>query len=276
MTGAHHPPAAPAERETQIKLEGLVIGYRGAPVLSAPISLAIAKGEFWGIVGPNGAGKSTLVKTILGIIPPVRGGLWKRTGLTFGYVPQRGALDDIFPLTVLDVVLMGRIAPGGPLRRFTSSDRKLAAHYLDRVGMTPFSGRPFRILSGGQKQRVLIARGLTGEPDILFLDEPTDGMDLAGEHGIMALIQGLQRDAALTIVMVTHMLNLVANFAGKLILVHRRDGRFEAGETRDLLTTEHLQRIYPVQIGVHRKEGATFLFVKTSAGAPQGGASSPS
>ncbi|MFQ5597882.1 MAG: metal ABC transporter ATP-binding protein [Nitrospiria bacterium] len=249
----------------QIQFEDLVIGYRGKAVLAKPISLSIRKGSFWGIVGPNGAGKTTLVKTILGIIPPVKGGIWKSEGLTFGYVPQRGTLDDIFPLTVLDVVLMGRLARLGPARWSRRADRELARHYLDRVGLSHLADRPFRDLSGGQKQRVLVARGLTGEPDILFLDEPTDGMDLAGESGMMELISGLQQETALTIVMITHILNLVSNFAEKLILIHGKEDLFEAGETEKLLTTERLRSIYRLNIDVHRivhgPEGKRFLFV---------------
>lgn len=249
----------------QIKFEDLVIGYHGKAVLAKPVSLSIGKGSFWGIVGPNGAGKTTLVKTILGIIPPVKGGIWKSEGLTFGYVPQRGTLDDIFPLTVLDVVLMGRLARTGPMRWTTREDRELAGHYLDRVGMSHLANRPFRMLSGGQKQRVLVARGLSGEPDILFLDEPTDGMDLAGESGMMELISGLQKESGLTIVMITHILNLVSNFAEKLILIHGKEDLFETGATEELLTTERLRSIYHLNIDVHRivhgHGGERFLFV---------------
>ncbi|MCI0530164.1 MAG: ATP-binding cassette domain-containing protein, partial [Nitrospira sp.] len=110
----------------QVRLKNLVIGYHGRPVLNKEISLAISKGEFWGIVGPNGAGKTTLIKTILGIVLPVGGMVDKSDGMTFGYVPQRGSLDDIFPLTALDVVLMGRYARMGPLRWIGKPDSDLA------------------------------------------------------------------------------------------------------------------------------------------------------
>lgn len=258
----------------QMNLEGLVIGYRGKAILSKPISLSIKKGSFWGIVGPNGAGKTTLVKTILGIIPPVKGGIRRSHGVTFGYVPQRGTLDDIFPLTVLDVVLMGRFGRLGPVRWTKKTDLERARHYLDRVGLSHLAERPFRLLSGGQKQRVLVARGLTGEPDILFLDEPTDGMDLAGESGMMELISGLQRESGLTIVMITHILNLVSNFAERLILIHGQEDLFEAGSTEALLTTERLRGIYHLDIDVHRiahgPEGRRFLFVHHHVHGDQG------
>ncbi|MFQ5950211.1 MAG: metal ABC transporter ATP-binding protein, partial [Nitrospiria bacterium] len=245
----------------QIKLEDLVIGHRGRAVLPKKISLSVRKGEFWGIVGPNGAGKTTLIKTILGIIPPVKGRVDRVDGLTFGYVPQRGTLDDIFPLTVLDVVLMGRYAQIGPMRWVTRSDRESARHYLDRVGIVHLADRPFRTLSGGQKQRTLLARGLAAEPDILILDEPTDGMDLAGESGMMGLILDLQQESGLTILMITHILNLVANFAERLILIHREENRFETGMTAELLDSQRLKEIYRLDVDVHTLHDQKFIFV---------------
>lgn len=246
---------------TQVGLKNLIIGYHGKPVLDKEISLTIKRGEFWGIVGPNGAGKTTLVKTILGIVPPVKGSVETAGGLTFGYVPQRGTLDDIFPLTALDVVLMGRYPRIGPLRWIQKSDRDLARHYLDRVGIGHLAHRPFRSLSGGQKQRTLIARGLAAQPDVLILDEPTDGMDLAGESGIMSLISDLHRESGITILMITHILNLVANFAEKLILIHGEQGLFEAGPTIGLLVSQRLKEIYKLEVDVHSLHGQRFVFV---------------
>lgn len=245
----------------QIRLDHLVIGYRGRSILSREIALTIRKGEFWGIVGPNGAGKTTLIKTILEIIPPVKGSVEKAAGLTFGYVPQRGTLDDIFPLTALDVVLMGRYSRIGPLRWVKKPDRDLASHYLDRVGIAHLAHRPFRSLSGGQKQRTLIARGLAAEPDILILDEPTDGMDLAGESGIMRLIVDLHRESGITILMITHILNLVANFAERLMLIHGEQDLFETGLTTGLLDNHRLKEIYKLDVDVHTLHGQKFIFV---------------
>jgi ABC-type Mn2+/Zn2+ transport system ATPase subunit len=245
----------------QVRLENLIIGYHGNPILAKEISLSIGKGEFWGIVGPNGGGKTTLIKTILGIIPQVKGSVEKAKGLTFGYVPQRGTLDDVFPLTALDVVLMGRYSKIGPLRWIKKSDRDLARHYLDRAGIAHLARRPFRSLSGGQKQRTLIARGLATEPDILILDEPTDGMDLAGESGIMKLIDNLHRESGLTIVMITHILNLVANFAKRLMLIHGEQSLFETGLTAELLDNHRLREIYNLDVDVHTLHGQKFIFV---------------
>ncbi|MBI3990315.1 MAG: metal ABC transporter ATP-binding protein, partial [candidate division NC10 bacterium] len=176
----------------QITLNDLSIGYRGRPLLSG-ISLSIGAGEFWGIVGPNGSGKTTLLKTILGILKPIGGRMERSNDLSLGYVPQRGALDDIFPLTALDVVLMGRYPKVSLFHRVSKADQELALSALDKVGMAHLVKKPFRALSGGQKQRTLMARALAMEPDVLILDEPTDGMDIAGQHTLMELIFDLHR-----------------------------------------------------------------------------------
>ncbi|HIE65536.1 MAG: metal ABC transporter ATP-binding protein [Nitrospira sp.] len=259
------------ERRDQIRLEDLVIGHRGHALLQKKISLTIKKGEFWGIVGPNGAGKTTLIKTLLGIIPPVKGKIDRTEDLSFGYVPQQGILDDIFPLTVFDVVLMGRYAHIGPMRWVKRSDRELARRDLDRVGIVHLADRPFRSLSGRQKQRTLLARGLAAEPDILILDEPTEGMDLGGENGVMNLILDLKAESGLTILMITHVLNLMANFAEQLIIIHQEENLFETGVTAELLNARRLREIYRLDVEVQSFHDQKFIFVDRSPLKPQPG-----
>ncbi len=242
----------------------LAIGYGGTMLLSG-INLSIDQGDWWGIVGPNGAGKTTLVKTLLGIIPALGGRIERRTGLSFGYVPQRGVIDDIFPLPALDVVVMGRYPRIGPCRRVTRADRELALRYMERVGIAHLARKPFRSLSGGQKQRTLIARGLAPEPDVLVLDEPTDGMDIAGEAGIMELISDLHRGSGLTILMISHSLNLVANHAKELMLIHGDEGVFRTGLTDELLNAETLKDVYGLSVDVHAFGGRKFLFAHGSS-----------
>ena len=241
----------------------LSIGYGGRPLLS-DIDLSIEQGDWWGVVGPNGAGKTTLLKTLLGIIPALRGKIERRPGLSFGYVPQRGVIDDIFPLPALDVVVMGRYPRIGPCRPVTRADRELALHYMNRVGIAHLARKPFRSLSGGQKQRTLIARGLVPEPDVLVLDEPTDGMDLAGETGIMELISDLQRGSGRTLLMISHSLNLVANHAKQLMLIHGDEGVFRTGMTDELLNSKTLEEIYHLSVDVHSFAGRRFLFAHGS------------
>ena len=244
----------------QVSVKDLTIGYRRNPILSE-INISIDRGDFWGVVGPNGAGKTTLIKTLLGIIRPLGGVVERAPGVRFGYVPQRGVIDDIFPVTVRDVVLMGRypfLRLGG---RLESSDYDLAAHFIEKVGMTPHANQPYRALSGGQKQRTLIARALTGEPDILVLDEPTDGMDISGETTIMQLLLDLHKEARLTLVMITHMLNLVANYAHKLMIIHRESKTVKVGDTETLLTNATLKEIYQLDIDAHLLHGHKYFFV---------------
>ncbi|HXN06343.1 MAG TPA: metal ABC transporter ATP-binding protein [Nitrospiria bacterium] len=243
----------------QIQLRDLSIGYHKKALLSG-ISLEIKDGDFWGIVGPNGAGKTTLVKTILGSIPPIQGNIEKSPDLIVGYVPQRGTLDDIFPLTAFDVVLMGRYSKIGVFKRVGKKDRQITLDLLEKVGIPQLAKRPFRELSGGQKQRVLIARGLATEPNILILDEPTDAMDIEGESNIMKLIMSLHEESNITILMITHILNLIANYAKSLIIVHG-DGVFESGETEQLLTDENLKKIYKIDLDVHNLHGQKYVVV---------------
>jgi len=244
----------------QVSVKDLTIGYRRTPILSE-INISIDRGDFWGVVGPNGAGKTTLIKTLLGILRPLKGSVERAPGVRFGYVPQRGVIDDIFPVTVRDVVLMGRYPFLGLPGRLQKRDYELAEHFMEKVGMRSHADKPYRTLSGGQKQRTLIGRALTGEPDILVLDEPTDGMDIAGESTIMELLLDLHSEARLTLVMITHMLNLISNYAHKLIIIHRENQTVKIGDTEMLLTNATLKEIYQLDIDAHLLHGHKYFFV---------------
>jgi ABC-type Mn2+/Zn2+ transport system ATPase subunit len=243
-----------------LALRNVTLGYRSHALLSR-VSLTIQAGDFWGVVGPNGSGKTTLLKTVVGILKPVQGDIEWEGGVIMGYVPQRGALDDIFPLTALDVVLMGRYPRIGLYRWVSKADRALALTYLEKVGIAHVARRSFRDLSGGQKQRTLLARALAMEPDVLVLDEPTEGMDIAGQHALMELICRLHQESGQTIVMSTHTLTLVANYAQQLLLIHAEGNIFEAGKTQDLLVTERLRRLYGLDITVHTLDGVQQVVV---------------
>ncbi|MDH7568996.1 MAG: ATP-binding cassette domain-containing protein, partial [Armatimonadota bacterium] len=167
-----------------IVFEDVVLGYGREPVLS-DLSFAIRRGDYLGIVGPNGSGKTTLLKGVLGVLPPLSGRIVRgRDGgreVRFGYVPQINTVDELYPLGVLDVVLMGRYRRIGLVRRPGKEDRERAMAALEEVGIAHLAPRLYRDLSGGQRQRVLMARALAIEPDILVLDEPTNDMDIAAE-----------------------------------------------------------------------------------------------
>ena len=189
-----------------IELRDVSLGYDSQPVI-AGVSFAIERGEFLALLGPNGAGKTTLLRGILGLIPVLAGRIvdgFDRTVNPPGYVPQRDTLDPIFPLSALEVVLMGTYAKLPPLWPVGRKLRRLAAQCLDQVGLAAVAGRPFWALSGGQKQRVLIARALAAEPQVMLLDEPTAGVDHDAEAAITELIAQLHREQHLTVVLVTH------------------------------------------------------------------------
>ncbi len=154
------------------------------------VDLTLGRGEFLGIVGPNGGGKTTTIRSLLGLLKPIAGGIRIGDGqpLRFGYVPQRDTVDTLFPIPVEEIVLMGRYGRIGPVRWPSRTDRAIVRDSLEHVGMSALARRNYTELSGGQRQRVLIARALATEPDLLVLDEPTHGMDMPSESALLALI----------------------------------------------------------------------------------------
>src|SRR5438105_13208958 len=176
-----------------VRLERAVIGYR-TPLLP-PLDLAVKAGATLGVLGPNGAGKTALLKSLLGLLPLLGGRRLLPQGQAprVGYVPQRDRLDQSWPLSVLDVVLMGRTRLLGPLHRPTPLDRQRSREALDEIGIGDLADRPLDALSGGQHQRVLIARAIAAEPELLVLDEPTSAMDPAAERGLPELGERLKR-----------------------------------------------------------------------------------
>jgi ABC-type Mn2+/Zn2+ transport system ATPase subunit len=188
---------------------------------------------------------------MLGILKPLSGKVRRNTSARFGYVPQRQFIDEVFPLTALDVALMGRYPMLGVIARPSRRDREIVLECLGHVGIADLASRAYRELSGGQKQRVLIARALAAKPDVMILDEPTNDMDIGSEHAIMELLRRLHDEDGITIVMVSHLLNVVANYAEKLALI---DGGLRmVGRTEDVLSSENLSAVYevPVDVAVH-------------------------
>lgn len=197
----------------------------GGPLVLQDVDLTIAQREFVSVVGPNGGGKTTLLKLMLGLLQPARGGVrvFGRAPLEvrrrIGYVPQHVQFDLHFPVTVTDVVLMGRLGTGlgiGPTRR---ADRQAAQTALAEVGLADFHRRPLTTLSGGQRQRVLIARALASEPDLLLLDEPTANLDLLVQGDFFELLHRLNE--RLTILLVSHDVGFVSQHVKKVVCVSR-------------------------------------------------------
>jgi ABC-type Mn2+/Zn2+ transport system ATPase subunit/ABC-type Zn uptake system ZnuABC Zn-binding protein ZnuA len=254
--------SAPLVTAPLVSARTLQIGYRGcAPLLAGPLDLQVAAGSAWAIVGPNGAGKTTLLRTLLGLLPALAGNVERAPGLRVGYVPQRAQTDPTFPATACDIVLMGRLATRPAWHRVTSLDRTAALAWLERVGVGAFAARPFRALSGGQRQRVLMARALALEPSLLVLDEPTDGLDLAGEADLLTLVASLRRESGVTVLLVTHALHQVAGRIDHLLILRGEGGQVEAGPATEMLTEERLSRLYGRRVVVGTLGGETVIAV---------------
>jgi len=238
---------------TLFLLEEADLGYGGRAVLQG-IDFAVAQGDFLGIVGPNGAGKTTLLKAVLGLLRPLRGRVARpRGGLRIGYVPQQETVDTLFPLTVLDIVLMGAYGQLGAIGRPGQRQRDDAERALEHVGIGGLARRRYASLSGGQKQRALIARALAARPELLVLDEPTNGMDLASEQAIMELIRGLHDQDRITVLMVSHLLNTVVNYARRIAIVG--EGTLREGSVEEMVTPENLESLYGTKVEVARVAG---------------------
>lgn len=237
-----------------VEIDGLVCAYDGKAVLRG-VSLRVAAGTFVGLIGPSGAGKTTLLRAILGTAPRVEGTVRVagravtpgRPPRAVGYVPQVETVDWHFPVTVEDVVLMGRIGRMGPLPWPGKADRRAVATILERLGLGAYCRRQIRDLSGGQQQRAFLARALIAEPAVLLLDEPTASVDVKTRDDILHLLADLNRDGA-TIVMATHELNAVAAHLPYVVCVNQ--GIVAQGPPARIFTGPILSRTFNAEMRV--------------------------
>ncbi len=245
---------------------GLLVALRdarlghGRETLLSGVSLAVPAGDFLAIVGPNGGGKTTLLRTLLGVLPVLGGERLQPAELRVGYVPQRDHVEAHWPLTVTDVALMGRYRLVPPGRRPRPEDRAAAAGALARVGISSLADRPFHTLSGGQRQRTLIARALAADPELLALDEPTSGMDPPAELDAMDVLRDLHRGGRLAIVMVSHRLEAVANYAARLAFVDKDRQLFRVGPLAEMLSPGALGALYGRKMTVREEGGRRFVY----------------
>ncbi|MCI5149486.1 MAG: ABC transporter ATP-binding protein, partial [Candidatus Electrothrix sp. MAN1_4] len=205
-----------------IQFRDLSYSYDDIPVLSN-VHLDIFPGDSATIIGPNGGGKTTLIKLILGLVQPDKGNVFvygrepEQERTRIGYVPQYARYDPKFPISVLDVVCMGRL--GHSLSgRYTTHDKEVALTSLEAVNLAHLGQRPFSALSGGQRQRVLIARALAAKGDILILDEPTASLDQQSEEQLFTLLAELNK--TMIILMVTHEIGVSPSFFQRVICVN--------------------------------------------------------
>lgn len=208
-----------------ITFEDVYFAYSASENILQGINLQVNAGEFIGIIGPNGGGKTTLLKLILGFLKPTQGKVtvFGTDPCTYqnqlAYVPQTQRFDRQFPISVMEVVLSGRLSHLSWLGRYSAKDKEIAHHALERVGLADYRTKPFGTLSGGQAQRTLIARALASEPRMILLDEPTASVDSRSEEEIYAILKTLQ--GTMTILMVTHDLMAAIAQVERVIVVQR-------------------------------------------------------
>ncbi len=245
-----------------IELEDVWAELDGRPVLES-ISFSLEEGTFLGIIGPNGAGKTTLMKVVLGLVRPSRGsvrvlgmspGELKHELHHIGYMPQQVLFDPIFPVSVFDVVMMGRACCIGPMRFPARRDREAVRESIRAVGLSGLEKRPIGELSGGQQKRAFLARALCQETRILLLDEPTAGLDADAQEDFLALLARLKRELGLTVVFVSHDVNVMARFADQLVCINRT--MHLHGSPQEVLGSERLKEVYRCEFDFLVGDGA--------------------
>jgi ABC-type Mn2+/Zn2+ transport system ATPase subunit len=237
-------------RHIAIHLDGVSVGYNGQTVLRE-VTLDITRGLRLAVLGPNGAGKSTLFKAIMGLLPLRSGHLLihgeapRRRDTHVAYVPQHEDIDARFPVTVRDVVTMGRYGRIGWLRRPGAADRQVVAHAMRRLDILALADKPLGDLSGGQMQRAFLARALAQEADILLLDEPFTGVDAMTESAIYALLDELKA-RNITVLLATHDLDKATTHFDDLLLVN--GSVVACGCAEDVFRPEILRRVFGAQV----------------------------
>ena len=224
-----------------VELRAVTVRY-GSILALEGVDLEVCPGQALGIIGPNGSGKSTLLKTIAGLLAPSSGSV-RVFGVapkeldpgTIGYVPQIEDVDWTFPVSVRDVVAMGRFPRLGPFARMTSRDRQRVAEALEDLGLSDLAERHISELSGGQRQRAFVARALAQEPRLLLLDEPATGVDAATENALLRIVRELV-GGGMPVVMTTHDLDRAPEWFDRLAVVDRRV--VAAGDPREILESD--------------------------------------
>lgn len=218
------------DSETLISVNNVSFSYGYGRVLDG-VSLAIKSGDFLAIIGPNGSGKTTLVKIILGLLNPSEGEVrvfgkqpedfsqWQK----IGYVPQKAThIDPFFPVSIKEVVAMGLLA-SGRFPGLTKKEEEAAIQKaLRQVGLASFRNRRIGNLSGGQQQRVFIARAIVNQPHVLFLDEPTTGVDAEMQEHFYDMLDNINKKEKITIVLITHEVGIINRHVNKVACLNQK------------------------------------------------------
>jgi manganese/zinc/iron transport system ATP- binding protein len=243
--------------EPILEIHDLTVAYHRRPVLW-DVELTLPSPCLCGVVGPNGAGKSTLLKAILGLVPAASGAVRvfgrpvAEVRRRIGYVPQRESVDWDFPVSVLDVALMGTYGRLGWFRRPGVAERQKAMACLARGGIADLATRQIGQLSGGQQQRTFLARALAQDADLYFMDEPMAGVDAATEAVVFRLLKEL-RDAGKTVIVIHHDLRTVPTYFDHVVLVNMR--LVAGGPTAEVFTPENLRRTYGGRLDILHEAG---------------------
>ena len=244
-----------------VEIRDLTCGYEGAVVLR-DVDLRVMREDFIGLLGPSGSGKTTLLRAVLGAVDVYRGGV-KVDGEPVrgrrprvGYVPQLESIDWHFPVTVEEVVLMGRTSGSGLTPWHRTEDRDAAYETMDRLGIANLGRRHIRELSGGQQQRAFLARALVSNPRLLLLDEPTSGVDIRTRDEILHLLDDLNH-AGVAILLTTHEINAVAAHLPRVVCIRERV--IADGAASEVITPDILRETYGADMPVTEYEGMVLV-----------------
>ena len=243
---------------TIIEIEDLDFAYNGETVLK-DVNLTVRRKDFTAIIGPNGGGKTTLLKLILGLLIPVKGAVRvdgkspQEASPCIGYVPQDVHTNRSFPITVMDVVLMGNLDPNKRLSRRSAVNRRDALAALERMEMVAHADKKIGMLSGGQRKRVFIARALLSRPKLLLLDEPTASIDTKGQANFYRLLKELNQE--ITVLVVSHDLLVISRYVKSVACVNKKLHYHDQAEiTGDMLETMYpctVEEVCPVELVAH-------------------------
>ena len=254
--------------ETALELRNVTAGYRHAPVIRE-ISFALPQGCIAALIGPNGAGKTTLLRAITGLLPPLSGSLLlfgtevsrlsaAQRARVVGVVPQD--METPMAFTVGEIVMMGRTSAIRPWQAPSPDDRRIVERAMAYTDVIDLKDRRFTELSGGERQRAVIAMVLAQQPRIILMDEPTSHLDMNHRMEVMQIVERLNREQGVTVLIVSHDLNLAAEFCSRLFLVDH--GVLAAdGTPHEVLTEEQLRRVYhcDVRVQINPANGAVLV-----------------
>ncbi len=241
-----------------VTIDDVSFSYNGEPALQH-ITLNVQQGDFTAIIGPNGGGKTTLLKLILGLLTPDKGVIRVmgqpplQAAPDIGYVPQNVHINENFPITALDVVLMGMLSPRKRRRRHRAQDRRNAMAALERLEVGHLSKKKIGDLSGGQRQRVLIARAMVTNPKLMLLDEPTASLDTKGQADFFKMLHTLNKDV--TILVVSHDLLVISRYVKSVACVnkhlHYHNHAEITGEMLETIYSCTVEEVCPVELVAH-------------------------